>query len=230
MDIQSLDTNKLLYDISKQSEMERLFKDVPAFANEEIGNLSRTKVTKYVVLMYDFESPLRKEYQKIRERKSVAARHVGFSLEGGHFKKNVEEMTVGKCDGVNRMIIKYLFLFNDPNRVALEVYVNMLENRAARALLTQDDVKEDKTTFDLIEKLRGVIDELNQRVFGGQDDEALIKELYRNIETIREKTQPEYVAKLLRDGGDIGYNPYGEWQPEPLKLIPSEEEIFKAED
>ena len=36
MQISELDTSKLLYDISKQSEMDRLFKDVPAFANDEI--------------------------------------------------------------------------------------------------------------------------------------------------------------------------------------------------
>lgn len=72
------------------------------------GNTDRNKIIRYVILMYDKNSPFITKYDDIIKRKKEVARFVGFTLsKKGVFKKAVVE--IFKCENieVNCMIIRY---------------------------------------------------------------------------------------------------------------------------
>lgn len=227
--IKDLETGKLLYDPKKVEELERLRKDVPEFDVEL--DINSDNVAKYVILMYDMESPLRKEYTKLRERKAVAAQYAGFNLsrKNEHFPKQIEQMLIGNIPEINVMIVKYLKLFNDPDFSALAGYLELFDVNVAELLKGASDTEKHKPLYDMTEKLRQIIRELTDKTFGGQDDDMLIRELYRSIESVKESLMPEFIARKLADGGDFPYNPYGDYEPEPLKLKIDEEQVFKGE-
>ena len=227
-DIKDLDTEKLLYNPKKKSDIEKLKEDVPEF-NVEL-DINSENVAKYVILMYDMVSPMRKEYPKFREREAISAQYAGFKIgKRGTFTKEVENMLIGKNDKVNVMVVKYLSLFNNPDYTALMTYMKVFEENAKEGMRGTMDSKEYKAYHDTTEKYRVSIVYLTDKVFGGKADDDLIKELYREIERVKESIMPEYVADKLARGEEYPCNPYGDYEPEPLELI-NEEEIFKDEE
>ena len=231
-DIKNLDTHKLLYDPQKPKELDRLREDVPEF-DAEIS-LGKNKVATYVVLLYDISSPLRVEYPKMLERKAIAAQYAGFTLDKhrNKFQAPVEKMITGQIPEINVMAIKYLRLFNDPHLIALESYVNMLAIISAQTLGMKEDAdpRDATTRYALIDKLSTSIKELTNEVFKGREVDEIIRELYGSIESVKEMLMPEHIAQKLAAGEDFGYNPYGEYKPEPLELSIDEEQIFKADE
>jgi len=225
--IKELDTTKCLYDPKK--DLEKLYKDVPEF-DVDIDELDKDSVTRFVILTYDFESPIRKEYSKLSERKAVAAQYAGFKLKNnGKFAKEVEGMVVGqypKTGDINAMIVKYIMLYNDPDLLALEVYYHMLEQDTTHVLGSlKADPKSRKEQIKNIKDLSRLIEDLTAKQFGGRDSQELIRELYRNIETVRERLMPEYIADKLEKGEEVGDDPYNNWKKEPLELYTEDDEM-----
>ena len=227
-DIKDLDTEKLLFNPKSKEDLEKLRKDVPEFDVET--ELNKDNVARYVILMYDIGTPMRKEYPKFREREAISAQYAGFKIgKKGHFTKEVEGMLIGKNDEVNAMIVKYLTLFNNPDYTALMSYIKVFEENAKEGMRGTMDSTKYKSYHDTTEKYRVSIVYLTDKVFGGKADDDLIRELYRDIEKVKELLMPEFIAKKLADGEEYPYNPYGDYEPEELELI-NEEEIFKDEE
>ena len=233
MNIKDLDTSKFLYDPKKPSELKRLREESPEFAElptleGDRVRLDQDALNRYVVLMYDKESQLRREYPKIRQRKAAAAQYAGFNLnKKREFRREVEQMLIGQIPEVNRMIVKYVLKYNDPDQLALEMYYEMYQRQVALMLQGIADPSDYKKIHEVSEKLRTSIAELSEKTLGGQDEASIIKELYADLENLRESMMPEYIADKLAKGEELGYNPYGGYEPEPLKLV-QQEHRYKA--
>lgn len=242
-DINDLNTSGFQYDPKDPAELERLRVDIPEFAErprmfDKSGKLTEKKapidldsINRYVLLMYDKASQLRREYPKIRQRKTAAAQYAGFSIIRTRraFRKEVEQMFIGKLPEVNQMIVKYILSYNDPDQLALEMYYEMYQRQSAAMLQSIADPKEYKVIFEISEKFRKAISELTNKTLGGQDEAEIIKELYADLGRLRDTMMPEYIADSISKNEELIYNPYGTYKPEPLTLT-EQEHIYKADD
>lgn len=236
LDIRDLDTSRFQYDPKNPYDIERLKRDIPEFAehptidNKKIKAFDQDDAVRYVILLYDRESQLRREYTKIRQRKAVAAAYAGFKPSAkGEFRKDVERILIGQSPEVNKMIVRYVMSYNDPDQMALEMYIEMFQRNAAAMLQNIADPMEYKRIHEVTEKLKASISELTQKLLGGQDESSIIKELYADLQKLRETMMPEYVAEIRAKGQDLEYNPYGSYEPEPLRLVKQDHE-FKANE
>ena len=237
-DIRDLNTSKFLYDPQDPSEIKRLKSEIPEFGAIPTNGGKKIKpaldhgaVINYVLLMYDKESQLRREYPKIRQRKIAAAQYAGFKIIQTQraFRKDVEDILIGQSPEVNQMIVKYVMSYNDPDQMALEMYTEMFQRNAALMLQSIADAAEYKRMHDITERLKNSIDELTKKALGGQDEASIRKELYAELERLRESMMPEYIADKRSRGEDLEYSPYGGYKAEPLRLVQQDHE-FKADE
>lgn len=229
MELKDLKLNRLLYDPSKDTDLIRLKKEYVEF-NTPVRGLEANKILRYVILMYDRNSELREEYPNIHQRKAIAAQLAGFSLNKNRkFPEVIEEMLLGKIKEVNIMIVKYILLYPDPDALALEVYYEMIVRQSTLTMGKIADPREYKDILANTENLRKKISELTQSVFGGDELNSIKRELYGMIEEKRTAIRPEDIAEKIEKGlNPIDENPYGDYKPEPIKLISKKEYVFKG--
>jgi hypothetical protein len=216
MDLHKLDTSKFLYNPLDQYIVGKLSK-----FNEfkvELGTLPKQKVVQYIILMYDKNNDeVRAEYPFYPQRKLEVAKAVGL-VSGKKANKKVEDMLVGKIEKVNKMIVRYLTLFNDPDLLMLASYYSMYLHLNTQAYSPDYD----KNTIVNIEKVNNSIKELTESIFGGKDETELRQELYKSIEEESLGIRPEEIAEAISKGEKpLGnYTPYsGEYLPDNLKFL-----------
>lgn len=186
--------------------------------DEDYG-CDREKLFRFIIIMYDMNSPMRLEYPEFWERKKVSALEAGFKVDKkGHFDDNVESFLVGDNTRVNEAIAKYVLLHGIPEYTALVVYQTGLYLEMVKTLkgivnkqLTQN-----------VEFLRIKIRELTDIIYGGSETINAKRALYSGIEKDRFPL-PDDVVKRLNDGDDLSdYNPYGTYEVGKIKFIGDE--------
>lgn len=121
------DFNTLMFPVMAYSSGKDLLKEIPqlstidSFASFSHPVLSRDKVIKYVVLAYDKESPIGRQFAGDPIKKKLwAARYAGFAPDSkGLFEDEVDQML--KCGNklINTMIVDFVRLFGDPRWTTL---------------------------------------------------------------------------------------------------------------
>lgn len=218
MDLQKLDTSRFLYNPLDEKLLVKLDK-----FNEfkvGLGALSKQRVVQYIILMYDKNNDeVRAEFPFYPQRKFQVAKTVGL-LTDKKTPKAVEDMMVGQNEKVNKMIIRYLTLFNNPDLLMLasyyEIYIKL-------NLQSYSGTFDSKTISDL-EKVNSSIKDLTENIFGGKDETELRQELYKSIEEESLGIRPEEIAKAIKDDKDPldGFTPYsGEYLPDSIKFLGS---------
>jgi hypothetical protein len=92
------------------------------------------------------------------------------------------------------------------------------EYKNAAKISTSKDYKD---TINNIKKLQSEITELTDAIFGGHEVINMRMALYKGIEKERIKCRPEDIATVRDDPEklkEIIGNPYGNYDPEPLKF------------
>jgi hypothetical protein len=219
MDIHKLDRSKFLFDPLDPNLVAKLSRH-PEFS-APIHGLARHRVIQYIILMYDRNNDeVRAEYPFYPQRKMEVAKAVGLITEK-KIPPKIEDMLIGKDKDVNKMIIRYLTLFNDPDLMMLAAYQAIYLELSKRAL-SGDFEKGDIAS---IEKVNASIKELMENIFGGKDETELRQELYKSVEDQALGIRPEEIAEALQKGEDPlrGFGPYsGEYLPEELKFLGSQ--------
>lgn len=201
-----------LYDPTKEEEYTKL-KKYPEF-NVKLKKLSLNKVIQYVILVYDFSSELRKEIRDHVQRKSVAAKIVGYKISEitGKFETLVEEFLAGENEEVNEMVVRYVSLFGKPEYVQLTTYYELFiqENKA---LMNGGSREKLKALIEGMDKLTDKITELEEKLFGGKESIDFRQHLYASVEKKRLGIRAEEIAEDLANGKTPlgGYNPYGDY-------------------
>lgn len=216
MDLHKLDRSEFLYDPLDEDLLAKLSK----FSEFKvtISGISKRNIVQYIILMYDKNNgEVRAAYPFYPQRKLEIAKAVGL-VSGKKASTKVENILVGKNEDVNRMIIRYLTLFNNPDLLLLasyyEIYIKL-------NLRSYSGDFESKTITDL-ERVHNSINELTESVFGGKDETELRQELYKSIEEQSLGIRPEEIAEALKNDKNPvrGYSPYsGEYLPEELKYL-----------
>jgi hypothetical protein len=158
--------------------------------------LKKNKVFRYIVLMYDKESPFRERITDLNQRKIEAARFVKLITDPKIVPGDIMDIMVGMDQKFNTMVIAYVRMHRD-SKYALVVG---LENLFYADLLkTQAGETPKKPIHETQENLENAIIELLN-----QDNSPQLKrELFEFMENERlSKYRPEGIADILSKGGN----------------------------
>jgi hypothetical protein len=217
MDLKKIDTSRFLYNPLDDNLVVKLAKFNEFKVNVTV--MSKRHICQYIVLMYDKNNDeIRAEYPFYPQRKLEIAKAVGLIPPKGKTPKKVEDMLIGRNEDVNKMIVRYLTLFNNPDLLMLASMYSISLHLHVQSYSPDFD----KNTISNLEKVQKNIMELTENIFGGKDETELRQELYKSIEEQSLGIRPEEVAEALQKGekplGD--YTPYNkEYLPEKLKFL-----------
>jgi hypothetical protein len=160
------DFEKLYFNVNtipKQQDALRFFPKLAKYDEfkAKIDPLVFTIVFKYIVYVYDINSPFVEKFKDLTERKIQAALCAGFTVnQSGLFLPAVDEMMKGKNTKINRMIIRYIRLLGEPEFallvVTMEAYYSKLELLMRMDYTSTGGNMDEKTIFDT-EKIKGII-------------------------------------------------------------------------
>jgi hypothetical protein len=187
-------------ELNKYDEFKELKKiDLPTFVN-------------YIILMYDFKSPLREEYPFISieqnlnysRKKMEAAKLAGYKTVLGKdgkktFDKETQAIILMQNTQCNHAIARYISLFGRPEYVKLIVYEEMLINKAKAAL----DGEEQKDAHKVIDFLSEKIVQISDSLFGGRETIEARQAFYAIAEKQDINIFPEQIAKILKEEGNL---------------------------
>lgn len=213
MNLPEIITNKTRYDIHRSDLIIQMQEDIPAFA-EYKGKLPPKKTFQYVVIMYDPDSPMRREVGHYMQRKSACADIVGFGKEAnGKWVEHVEKMLIGKDEEVNKLVAAYLAYLAIPEYTELIVLLEIQRIKAYEAFSGSVNDNTHKTMAAVTES----IGRITKHLFGsGEDDEIrdARRALYQHA-NLDKPPRPEDVVDML-DGGGLpkDFSPYPDYEVE----------------
>lgn len=164
---------------------------------DEFWNIEDDKVISYIILAYDINSDIIREFPIRAQQKFEAALLAGFKLNySNQFDTNVENMIIGDNYDVDKAIVKFVSLFGKPEWTALQAYYIQLDNEL---LLIRKGQAEKKNT-DNVDLLYKRINEISKILFGGEETVTARKALYDFIvKPERIMPRPENISKMQED-------------------------------
>ena len=208
-----IDTSKFYVDI-KVKGFVKTFKNINSKFDIRHPVLTPEPILKYISILYDLNSEIRKNIQDFLTRKRIAAKLAGFELdEYGHFSEDVEKMILGKIPKVNDAIVKYCWLSTlNIYYVVTAAYREMLFKETSSSF-----EEHDKETIANISKLLEKVVENENKLFGGEEVVELRKALYDESSNMELPTA-ENIVKRLEAGDDLkDLNPYsGNYKPSKI--------------
>lgn len=202
VDHSKLDYSKMLCNIMalppKKSPLEELdfFKKHKEF-HEKLPFLNKTKVLRYICLVYDKGSPLHDAYEDLLKKKMAAADLANFiKEEDGKFKVEIEDMM--RCDAstkmgknINAMILRYVTGFYSA-KYSRYILFKEMEFRESNALLNG------KSKIDDFNKISKELESVEEELLSG--DNALKADLSRYYFEDKLELRPEDIAGRLSNG------------------------------
>jgi len=182
----------------------------PEFKRPLDAPLDKAKVIRYIILFYDMAEELSQSHPDLMARKLYAADVAGFERVDRKFSDEVAEMLIGGNANVNRMIVRYVQLFPEPEYPSYIAYQSMLMQQMAAAMGSSDP-KIIKEIRQNITDLNKQISALAEKIFRGETTASLIKALYSSMQETKLGVRPEDIARAIKDGTlDIGKGQYEE--------------------
>ncbi len=219
MELKHLDTSRLKYNPKSDSFVKKISGDIPEFKKYRPRVLDREKVFSYVVLLYDFNTPVTYEVLDYYQKKSAVADMLGFAKgEDDKWEDKVEEMLLGLDERVNELIVVFVARFGMPEYTKKVAYTVMLQRETIKALGRGAN----KDTLANIEKLTAYLGEIDRKLYqSGTTDEITIakKALYAQVERDRIKIRPEDIVEIIEATKGI--------LPKEFDQYPSEDEKGK---
>lgn len=212
--LDDIDTTKLLYN-PKSANFEKRMTEIEEF-DFNIDKVNRKKALTYIVLMYDYNTPLIRLFNELPDRKRNAAIMAGFNIEGG-FAVNVERCIFGKVKAFNRAIVKYLSLSNSTDFSVRAVLEDILFRYMADAL-----EKPNAKTHDTLIKLREEVEKLTISLLRGEETDDIKQALYEGSEQVKLRLTVEDKKELMDKNGLEDYNPYPGYKPNRIMYHGSE--------
>jgi len=215
MQITDIDLSGFKYDPSNDKDIKKLQDEHPqAFKNIlwlEHPKLSQyeTNILRYIILVYDINSPLWEMVKTHEEKKIKAMVMAGFEHgDDGKFNYDVEEaLLYGRDDDVATMIVKYVYLFNSVDYSEL---VGMIEYNSQ----ILKDIMKAKTNNQTMKNLKDTsarIKELTSNIFGGKETREIEEKLYEELAMSKLSLRPEYIVRQMMDGtvhSQFKHDPY----------------------
>lgn len=202
MKINELDLSGLMYNPTSKKDIKKLQEDhKPNFDFHWYENDKLVKyhdsILKYIILVYDLNSPLYRSEKDHNEKKVKAMLMAEMEFKDGKFDQPIREsLLYGSDQGIARMIAKYVYLFNNIDYAEL---VGMIEINF-QILRDIMNAKKVKDTHKQLEQTSDRIRELTKRVFGGEETKDIKEKLYEQLNMSRLSFRPEEMAKQHSEG------------------------------
>lgn len=213
MNLPEIVTDKTRYDIHKRDLILQMGEDIPAFS-EYKGKLPPKKLFQHIILMYDPDSPMRREVGHYQQRKGACADLVGFKKQkDGKWVEEVENMLIGKDSEANKLIAAYIAYLAIPEYAELIVLLEIQRIKALEAFSGQVNDNTHKVMAAVTENIGNI----TRHLFGsGEEDEvkAARRALYEHA-NVDKPPRPEDVVDMIDgDGLPDDFNPYDEYEVE----------------
>lgn len=158
-----------------------------------LSSLNKNKVIRYIMFLYDKNSPFRVKYQDVLQRKVEAAKGAGWDTgEGGIFNDDVERVLRGHNTAVNEMIMAFIRLhrnFKYSYMIGLEesFYRMMLEVMSGE----MGNVSKMKQTQEELE--------ITMLELTAEDNSPGLRDTFlRYVEQARLNLRPEDIARIAK--------------------------------
>lgn len=222
MNLPEIVTDKTRYDVHKRDLILKMGEDLPVFA-EYSGKLPPKKLFQYVILMYDPDSPMRREVAHYMHRKSACADVVEFKKDkAGKWVDDVEKMLTGKDKHANKLIAAYIGHLAIPEYTELIV---LLEIQRIKSLEAFSGAVNDNT-HKIMAAVTESIGDITTKLFGSGDYDEVRdarRALYEHA-NLDKPPRPEDVVDMIDKGGlEEDFNPYGEYEVEEPTFLDDEE-------
>jgi len=198
-DYESLKVNVRLYDPHGIDYLQvfpelRMYKEFSAPLKE---GYERNKVIAWVVYTFDKNSPYRKKYSDIGERKYHALLDAKFDVdENGKFSKLVENMIDGNVPAINEMIVTYVKMhFNTKYSLLVTTeafFYNMLKSAVGGDLKTK--------AVDLT-NMENLLLETERELLAGDSSKGIVETLYKRVTKDQIDLSPETISQKIKDKG-----------------------------
>jgi len=233
-----VDTSYLRFDVNHHKFYDNICKAIPQFAKyeSEYATAEATKVRffAWIVLMYDMNSPLRREIRDMYKRKVYAASLCGLTPNAatGKYREPVERILTGIDPEFNELVAAYISHFYSPEYKKLLAHEAMQDN----ALMLIINGKADKNTQQLFDAASDTVTQLTRTLFGSAERdevEEARKALYKQVAYDLSDMRPEQVARAIADGKGLpdSWNPYESgYKPGDIKFVGDDLEIARNDE
>ena len=210
MTLSDIVTDKTLFDVHSPTLVNDMSVVIPELSTF-VSEIPLIDICRYLVLMYDVDSPMRGQVRMYYDRKYKCAEMLGFPTDKTGWATEVENMLIGKNQQFNVLIASYIAQMGLPEYVQLIAYLEIQKIKYMEIFSGKMSDKSDQ----IIERVTASIVELTRKLFGsGQEDEITMarKALYQRsaIDKSRYIPTPETMVKLMESEGKLpeDCNPY----------------------
>lgn len=166
------------------------------------GKIPVNNILKYLILAYDIQSPLQREFKDYYTKKKEAARASELPMVDGKWRDDAQAIMIGTDTWFNGLLAQYLSLQATPEYMQLIIFLELLARRT-RGIL---DGEIDDKTHVVVKSLTEAISELTNKVFGSAGEmeiQAARQALYAKAEDDRIRMRPEDVVNLMNETGEL---------------------------
>jgi hypothetical protein len=183
-------------------------RDREGFLVGNFGNgVNRSKVIRWVMALYQPESPLIRDYPDYKVRRYQAGLLVGFGIDksGDGFVKGYMDIILGLNGRVNRFVVDFCRIMRDDDYTEMRVYQDKLY-RMLGVLAESDKASDDKVILINIEELKKRIELLRKKYLVGDEDGKLVEEMRAVMDHDYIDMSREGIVRRIENGEDL----YGE--------------------
>lgn len=197
--------SKCLYNPLSGNLRDEMIHKLPMIAEYKKGKgkIPINDILRYLILVYDVQSPAQREVRDYYQRKRTCAQHVGFPMTpDGKWREDALAILIGTDEWFNSLMSRYLSLLALPEYTLLIAFLELLARRTKKIF----DGLEDDKTHTIINSLTEKIKELTNKIFGsGEIDEIqqARRALYEQAEDDRVRMRPEDIINLMNETGEL---------------------------
>lgn len=224
---------KTLIDIRQKDEdvvkqFAALHPDFAKFIDYREDGLSfdHVQIIKYIVACYDKESPAVNAYKKRWSvKKKESALMAGLPSDAnGRFEDEVDELIFCQNEVINLIILRYCYLLHDRDWQTYVIYNEMYIHQSAELIKYNfQQPGHAKTAKENLDTLNKDIEELEYRIFSGEETKKLKDMLYEQASNMLNELRPEkYVERLEKGLSPVKESPYGDYKKEDMQFLGDE--------
>lgn len=165
------------------------------FSKRLPGTLDKNKIIKWIVYVYDKNSPYRVKYKDLTQRKVRAMIDAGHGLENDVFPPEVEDVILGKSISVADMTIAFCKMHLDVE------YSHLVLLEAMYYKLMRDVFLGNQAKINDLQKIKEDYANALSTVISNDQTKSVHQSLYKSINNDKLKLSPEDIALSIKDNG-----------------------------
>lgn len=167
------------------------------FSEPLLPPLDRNQIITFIVLCYDKESPFRKKYPDLDQRKYHAALEAEFDInEDNKFESYMEEIIQAQNPVTREMTVAYCRLHYNTKYSYLVLCESLFYTNLRTALMGEGAQK-----MDELKKIQDAMEAAQRELLAFDNNKELVKSLYKSVNNQRIDYSPETIAKNIKEKG-----------------------------